>query len=116
MKGLVEMRKTIRCAALILIGLFVLIIFALFPAAIAGLSTVHMAIYGFLYCLIFSVLAACARKGKRTTAWVISLLLCIGLGAADEYIQTFIPYRCGSMSDFLADVIGILIAALLFTF
>lgn len=55
--------------------------------------------YGVLALLLFSGIAG--AMGRRA---VLSVLLVAAMGALDEYIQSFLPYRRGAVSDWLVDI------------
>lgn len=55
--------------------------------------------YGVLALLLFSGIAG--GMGRRA---VLSVLLVAAMGALDEYIQSFLPYRRGAVSDWLVDI------------
>lgn len=42
--------------------------------------------------------------------WILALFIGMGIGAADETLQAFVPGRYSTMSDFLADTAGVLAA------
>lgn len=54
--------------------------------------------YGVLALLLFSGIA-----GGMARRAVLSVLLVAAMGALDEYIQSFLPYRRGAVSDWLVD-------------
>lgn len=66
--------------------------------------------YGVLAFLLFSGIAG--GMGRRA---VLSVLLVAAMGALDEFIQSFLPYRRGAVSDWLVDITAaMLVAAVLY--
>lgn len=55
--------------------------------------------YGVLALLLFSGMAG--GMGRRA---VLSVLMVAAMGALDEFIQSFLPYRRGAVSDWLVDI------------
>ena len=55
--------------------------------------------YGVLALLLFSGIAG--GVGRRA---VLSVLMAAAMGALDEFIQSFLPYRRGAVSDWLVDI------------
>lgn len=55
--------------------------------------------YGVLALLLFSGIAG--GMGRRA---VLSVLMVAAMGALDEFIQSFLPYRRGALSDWLVDI------------
>jgi VanZ family protein len=98
-------------------------IFALFFLADSGAvsqigefnpySLLHIPLYGILTLLI--LLSLCTGKGRYTPKRLIAGGFIAGIvGALDEFHQTFIPTRDGSLGDVLLDVLGIVLGILLF--
>jgi VanZ family protein len=76
-------------------------------------SLLHIPLYGILTLLI--LLSLCTGKGKYTPKRLIIGGFIAGIaGALDEFHQSFIPTREGSCGDVLLDVLGIVLAILLF--
>ena len=66
--------------------------------------------YGVLALLLFSGIAG--GMGRRA---VLSVLMVAAMGALDEFIQSFLPYRRGAVSDWLVDITAaMLVAAFLY--
>jgi VanZ family protein len=65
----------------------------------------HMVVYG-----ILAVLLTRAVSGTSTWPWrrvaVVSFLVAIAYAASDEYHQTFVAGRAGSIRDVLIDAVG----------
>ncbi|OBV39369.1 VanZ family protein [Janthinobacterium psychrotolerans] len=55
--------------------------------------------YGVLAMLLFSGIA-----GGMARRAALSVLLVAAMGALDEFIQSFLPYRRGAVSDWLVDI------------
>ncbi len=63
----------------------------------------HFVAYGFLSALVYGCLSgAWTRRAKYT------LLAIAALGALDESIQSFLPYRNGDFSDWVSDMLAAL--------
>ena len=75
-------------------------------------KVLHAVVYGILAVTVFFALP---EQQYRTHPWKISLLVvlfCALYGISDEFHQSFIPNRCPSVLDLLADATGAAIAAL----
>ena len=59
----------------------------------------HALAYGSLTCLLFS-----GGKGTPATRAAKAVLIVALMGALDEFVQTFVPYRSGKLSDWAFDV------------
>jgi VanZ family protein len=76
-------------------------------------SLLHVPLYGILTLLI--LLSLCTGKGKFTRQRLIIGGFIAGIaGALDEFHQTFIPTREGSLGDVLLDILGVVIAFMVF--
>jgi VanZ family protein len=76
-------------------------------------SLLHVPLYGILTLLI--LLSLCIGKGKFTRQRLIIGGFIAGIaGALDEFHQTFIPTREGSLGDVLLDILGVVIAFMVF--
>lgn len=76
-------------------------------------SLLHIPLYGVLTLLI--LLSSYTGKEEYPKKRLIASGVIAGMvGAADEFHQTFIPLRDGSVGDVLLDILGILLAILLF--
>lgn len=62
--------------------------------------------YGVLALLLFSGIAG--GMGRRA---VLSVLMVAAMGALDEFIQSFLPYRRGAVSDWLVDITAAMLVA-----
>jgi VanZ family protein len=72
----------------------------------------HALAYAILTFLLFA-----GMRGDETSRAVRSVLVIAAMGAFDEYLQSFFPYRNASVTDWLVDVgAGTLAAAALRTF
>ena len=77
-----------------------------------GDKLIHFVVYGclsFSYCLRFSVLG----KKPEKNLWKIIIFIIL-IGAIDEGIQAFVPFRFSSLGDFLADSLGAVIFPFIF--
>lgn len=76
-------------------------------------SLLHLPLYGLLTLLL--LLSLCTGGGKPTKGRVIVAGLIAGIvGSLDEFHQSFIPTRDGSISDVLLDGIGIILTMFFF--
>ncbi len=76
-------------------------------------SLLHIPLYGILALLI--LLSLSTGKGRYTPKRLIASGFVAGIvGALDEFHQTFIPARDGSLGDVLLDVLGVAIALTVF--
>ena len=55
--------------------------------------------YGVLTLILFSGIAG--SMGRRA---LLAVLMVMAMGALDEFIQSFLPYRRGAVSDWLVDI------------
>ena len=66
----------------------------------------------FALLLLFSVATINWLTGRRTTQNIaICVAFCIVFAASDEWHQTFVPDRGGTITDVLIDSVGVLVAA-----
>jgi VanZ family protein len=76
-------------------------------------SLLHIPLYGILTLLI--LLSLCTGKGRYTSKRLIAgVFITAIVGALDEFYQTFIPVRDGSLGDVLLDALGAAIALIIF--
>lgn len=71
----------------------------------------HSAGYAILTFLLFS-----GSPGTSAARAVKSVLTVMLMGAFDEFVQSFLPYRHGSVLDWLVDCNAAFVTALLLTF
>jgi len=77
---------------------------------------VHFFVFGLLAILMLrGIKIANNRVLQNHFVW-ISILTCIIFGATDEIHQLFVPGRFGSLSDWIADILGILVFSAAFLF
>jgi len=70
----------------------------------------HVVTYGLLAFLFYRALRA-GRRPRYRPAWLFRAgVLAAVYGALDEFLQTFVPNRSGSVRDWLVDCAGIMIA------
>lgn len=99
-------------AAFVLYGLIVL--FGLIPGVRAEIGqfasglVLHSIAYSTIAFLLFSGL-----DGSRARNGLISLLNVAVMGAMDEFIQSFVPYRLGRIEDWIVDISAASLALLL---
>ncbi len=77
-------------------------------AQVASGFVLHAAAYSGLCFLLFT-----GRPGSRNQRAVWAVLAVMALGAIDEYVQSFFPYRRAALMDWLVDCSAALVAALL---
>ena len=76
-------------------------------------SLLHIPLYGLLAFLL--LLAFCTGRGAYTRSRAAAACAVAGLvGAVDEIHQIYIPTREGSAGDFFLDILGIVLALLIF--
>jgi len=68
----------------------------------------HAVEYAVLMHLLWRALSAQGGRGAAALIW--SALLSLGYALGDEYHQSFVPGRMGSLRDVAVDGIGVLIA------
>jgi len=66
----------------------------------------HAVEYAVLMYLLWRALSAQGRRGASALIW--SALLSLGYALGDEYHQSFVPGRLGSLRDVAIDGIGVL--------
>lgn len=77
-------------------------------AQVASGLVLHATAYGGLCFLLFT-----GRTGSRNQRAVSAVLVVMALGAIDEYVQSFFPYRRATLMDWLVDCSAALVTALL---
>jgi VanZ family protein len=77
-------------------------------AQVASGFVLHASAYGGLCLLLFT-----GRAGSRNQRAIWAVLGVMALGAIDEYVQSFFPYRRAALLDWLVDCSAALVAALL---
>jgi len=75
---------------------------------------IHFLEYGFLAYLLFRGVRM-RNKGWRLKWILFAGLITIGYGALDEFFQTLIPSRTGSLSDWMIDSAGAVVTLLIIT-
>jgi hypothetical protein len=101
-----------RCAIVLYLSI---LIFGSIPGArddigqYASGGVLHAVAYSILTLLLFS-----GSTGNRSERAVKSVLTIMAMGAFDEYVQSFFPYRAADVMDWMVDVIaGFVSAAML---
>ena len=65
----------------------------------------------FAILLVLCVAALARWTGRRTTGIVVlAMVFCLGFAISDEWHQTLVPDRFGTVTDVLIDAIGVLVA------
>ncbi|AQR68123.1 hypothetical protein BZG29_06975 [Janthinobacterium sp. LM6] len=62
-------------------------------------GVLHSVGYGVLALILFS-----GTRGGMARRALLSVLMVAAMGALDEFIQSFLPYRRGAVSDWVVDV------------
>ncbi|MBW3511061.1 VanZ family protein [Janthinobacterium sp. NKUCC06_STL] len=62
-------------------------------------GVLHSVGYGVLALILFS-----GTKGGMARRALLSVLMVAAMGALDEFIQSFLPYRRGAVSDWVVDI------------
>jgi VanZ family protein len=75
-------------------------------------SLLHIPLYGILAILLLLAFAS-KPQTSHTSRYSVAALLAIAVAAVDEYLQSFIPTREGSMGDVLLDILGIALVMIL---
>ncbi len=74
-------------------------------------GVLHSIAYGVIAFLLFV-----GRNGNKHERVVKAMLAVMAMGAFDEYVQSFFPYRSADVIDWIVDVIaGIVSSAMLWT-
>jgi len=77
-------------------------------------SVLHIPLYGLLTFLL--LLSLCTGGGRYSRNRVIAAgVIAMIVGALDEFHQTFIPTRDGSWGDVFLDILGTVLALLIFS-
>ncbi|MBG6220366.1 MULTISPECIES: VanZ family protein [unclassified Janthinobacterium] len=79
----------------------------------------HYASGGVLHCFGYGVLALILFSGTRggmARRALLSVLMVAAMGALDEFIQSFLPYRRGAVSDWVVDITAAAAVCLLLFF
>ena len=77
-------------------------------------KVVHVLEYLGLGILLARAIRASVRMAVPIRLAMLTVGVGLGMGAADEFIQSFVPGRMSSMNDLLADLTGLLIAQFIF--
>lgn len=77
-------------------------------------KVVHFIIFGILGLLLARGLGVCQNTFCRTNYAIVSIMIGIGYGLIDEWHQAYVPGRYSSVSDWVADGLGIIVFVLLF--
>lgn len=73
-------------------------------------KTAHMAAFGVLAWLSFRALAGARPSWPKGRLFVASLIFTVLYAASDEWHQTFVPTRSGSVRDVAIDTAGAVLA------
>lgn len=75
-------------------------------------SLLHIPLYGFLTGLL--LLALASKPGTNfASRYHLAAWMAVAVGILDEYHQTFIPSREGSVGDVLLDILGVILVVIL---
>jgi len=72
-------------------------------------KTLHMIEYAMLFFMLFRAIHKTFNKLSQTHALILAMILALLYGITDEFHQTFVPTREGSIRDVGIDSIGILL-------
>lgn len=84
---------------------FAILIFGAIPGARSEVGeyasglVLHFFAYGFISFMLFTGMTA-----QAASRLIRSVLLVAAMGAVDEFMQSFLPYRRGALSDWYVDV------------
>ncbi len=73
----------------------------------------HLAVYGLLCTTLIYAFSDRYRRSAKGVVAGVSILICLVYGISDEFHQSFVPGRYPSVSDVVADVMGAVIACIL---
>lgn len=76
-------------------------------------KSVHPIVYGVL--ALFIALTFRAPR-KNINLYILSFIIAVAVGAADEFHQTFIPERSGQVSDVVLNATGVTAALVVYYF
>lgn len=77
-------------------------------------KVVHFIIFGILGLLLARSMVVSQNTFCRTNYVIVSIMIGIGYGLIDEWHQAYVPGRYASVSDWVADGLGIIVSVLLF--
>ncbi|NWF57122.1 MAG: VanZ family protein [Syntrophaceae bacterium] len=86
--------------------------FAGFVAKFNPYSLLHIPLYGILTILLLLAFASKPETSRPSRYWMAAWIA-IAVAVVDEYLQSFIPSREGSLGDILLDFLGIVLAMIL---
>jgi VanZ family protein len=73
----------------------------------------HLAVYAILCVTLIYAFPRHYRCSSRKTVAAVSVIFCLVYGISDEFHQSFIPGRYPSIADIGADVVGAMLACML---
>ena len=100
-----------RCAAALILCVLIVMIGSV-PGARAEIALVasgivlHSLAYSCVTFLMFT-----GSRGSKAARAAKAVLTVVVMGAIDEYVQSFLPYRHGAVSDWMLDVASALLTA-----
>lgn len=74
----------------------------------------HVSEYALLFLVARFALSRAMQKRSQAFVTVLAILLAAGFAATDEWHQTFVPGRSGSIHDMLIDWAGVMLGYLFF--
>jgi VanZ family protein len=77
-------------------------------------KVVHFFIFGLLGLLVARSMGVCQNTFCRKNYVMVSIIIGISYALIDEWHQSYIPGRYSSISDWVADGLGIIVFVLLF--
>ncbi len=75
----------------------------------------HASVYFILCIFVFKLVVIFFNHNRYFLSLVITLGFCILYAVFDEFHQTFVPGRCGEISDVVIDGCGALVGAIVYT-
>lgn len=72
-------------------------------------KSLHMFEYATLYFLVYRMFHGLQKKKKQKHIFLYSFLVTLAFSLSDEFHQTFVPTREGTMRDVVIDTTGMLI-------
>jgi hypothetical protein len=105
-----RLRRPRFCSAFLMFA--AILIMGSIPGARAEIAqfgsgvVLHSVAYGVLTLLLFTGLS-----GSRNQRALRAVLLVAAMGGLDEFVQSFLPYRMGTLTDWLVDCAASLVTA-----
>ena len=75
-------------------------------------NLLHIPLFGLLSYLWLNALTKNGCLGKKKL--IITIIITLGYGLLDEFHQTFVPGRYGSLTDMLLNIVGIITGTVIY--